>query len=106
MTPTLKSKCILVVDEVHKVYNTGGFRDNALLPIVIELQERSYASALFLTATFTLERWEVLKISLDNHIAYKKLGRPAQPLEVINLEKGDQYTFIKMIEKGLKMPEN
>lgn len=31
MTPTLKSKCILVVDEVHKVYNTGGFRDNALL---------------------------------------------------------------------------
>lgn len=102
MTPTLKSKCILVVDEVHKVYNTGGFRDNALLPIVIELQERSYASALFLTATFTLERWEVLKISLDNHIAYKKLGRPAQPLEVINLEKGDQYTFIKMIEKRLE----
>lgn len=102
MTPSQKSKALLVVDEAHKLYSAGSFRDDALTPVLWHLQNRTIPSALFLTATKTEELFHQLKIKVDHEYLVERSNPIVRNIEVISLTKGDQYTSIAVIEKRVK----
>ncbi|MDM1248496.1 DEAD/DEAH box helicase family protein [Acinetobacter sp. R933-2] len=102
MTPSQKSKALLVVDEAHKLYSAGSFRDDALTPVLWHLQNRTIPSALCLTATKTDELFNQLKIKVDHEYVVEHSDPIVRNIEVISLLKGDQYTSIAVIEKRIK----
>lgn len=94
-----KKEAILVIDEAHKLYSAGSFRDEALTPIIWHLQKRSIPTSLFLTATKTTELFDQLKIEIDQEIYVKHQNSPVRDIRVTSLPKGDQYTAIAIIEQ-------
>ena len=71
MSDSQKKEALLVIDEAHKLYSAGSFRDDALTPIIWHLQKRSIPTCLFLTATKTTELFDQLKIEIDHEIFVK-----------------------------------
>lgn len=89
-----KQQSLLVLDECHKLYSVGSFRDSALTPIIHALQKRVYKNVLALTATFTFDRWRVLDIPIDIKHTVSKVNPKSVDLTIQYLSKGDQYSFI------------
>ena len=102
MTPLQKKKALLVIDESHKLYSAGSFRDSALTPVIWHLQQRSIPSILFLTATKTNTLFEQLKIKIDQEYIIEHKNPIIRSIEVVSLLKGDQYTCVAMIENRIK----
>ncbi len=77
--PHLKSKLnfkgyTLVIDEVHKLYAAGSYRDEALNPLLDALADKTtFVKKLMLTATFTPNLAEIADILPDTWI---KITRP------------------------------
>lgn len=88
---------IVVIDECHKMYATGSFRDEALLPMICTLRQNNYAHTLYTTATYTAERWAILELPINNIITYNKPSTKQRDLQVVSLSKGDQYSYIELI---------
>lgn len=97
-----KKEALLVIDEAHKLYSAGSFRDDALTPVIWHLQKRSIPTSLFLTATKTTELFDQLKIDIDQEIYVKHQNPPVRDIRVTSLPKGDQYTAIAIIEQKVK----
>lgn len=95
-------KTLVVIDECHKMYATGSFRDEALLPMICTLQRNKYQHILYTTATFTPERWPILDLPIHHVINLKQPQTDARALEVISLPKGDQYSYIELIIKRIE----
>lgn len=102
MTDSQKKAALLVIDEAHKLYSAGSFRDDALTPVIWHLQKRSIATSLFLTATKTTELFDQLKIEIDQEIFVKHRNPPVRDIRVTSLPNGDQYTAITIIEQKVK----
>ena len=77
--PHLKSKLkfnsyTLVVDEVHKLYSAGSYRDEALNPLLDALADKTtFVKKLMLTATYTPNLAEIANILPDT---WMKITRP------------------------------
>jgi superfamily II DNA or RNA helicase len=65
LSESQKKSALLVIDESHKIYAAGAFRDEALNPIIWHLQKRSIPSILLLTATKTDALFSQLNIGVD-----------------------------------------
>ncbi|MDV7428068.1 DEAD/DEAH box helicase [Acinetobacter baumannii] len=102
MSNSQKKSALLVIDEAHKLYSAGSFRDDALTPVIWHLQKRSIPTSLFLTATKTTELFDQLKIDIDQEIYVKHQNPPVRDIRVTSLPKGDQYTAIAIIEQKVK----
>jgi len=102
MTDPQKKAALLVIDEAHKLYSAGSFRDDALTPVIWHLQKRSIATSLFLTATKTTELFDQLKIEIDQEIFVKHQNPPVRDIRVTSLPNGDQYTAIAVIEQKVR----
>lgn len=102
MTDSQKKVALLVIDEAHKLYSAGSFRDDALTPVIWHLQKRSIPTSLFLTATKTTELFDQLKIDIDQEIYVTHQNPPVRDIRVTSLPKGDQYTAIAIIEQKVK----
>ncbi len=102
MSDSQKKAALLVIDEAHKLYSAGSFRDDALTPVIWHLQKRSIPTSLFLTATKTTELFDQLKIDIDQEIYVKHQNPPVRDIRVTSLPKGDQYTAIAIIEQKVK----
>ncbi len=102
MSNSQKKSALLVIDETHKLYSAGSFRDDALTPVIWHLQKRSIPTSLFLTATKTTELFDQLKIDIDQEIYVKHQNPPVRDIRVTSLPKGDQYTAIAIIEQKVK----
>ncbi|MDM1785868.1 DEAD/DEAH box helicase [Acinetobacter bereziniae] len=102
MSNSQKKSALLVIDEAHKLYSAGSFRDDALTPVIWHLQKRSIPTSLFLTATKTTELFDQLKIDIDQEIYVTHQNPPVRDIRVTSLPKGDQYTAIAIIEQKVK----
>lgn len=102
MSDSQKKSALLVIDEAHKLYSAGSFRDDALTPVIWHLQKRSIPTSLFLTATKTIELFDQLKIDIDQEIIVKHQNPPVRNINVTSLTNGDQYTAIAIIEEKVK----
>ena len=102
MSDSQKKEALLVIDEAHKLYSAGSFRDDALTPIIWHLQKRSIPTSLFLTATKTTELFDQLKIEIDQEIYVKHQNPPVRDIRVTSLPNGDQYTAIAIIEQKVR----
>lgn len=102
MSDSQKKSALLVIDEAHKLYSAGSFRDDALTPVIWHLQKRSIPTSLFLTATKTIELFDQLKIDIDQEIIVKHQNPPVRNIKVTSLTNGDQYTAIAIIEEKVK----
>ncbi|ATI38444.1 DEAD/DEAH box helicase [Acinetobacter baumannii] len=102
MTDSQKKAALLVIDEAHKLYSAGSFRDDALTPVIWHLQKRSIPTSLFLTATKTTELFDQLKIEIVQEIFVKHQNPPVRNIKVTSLPNGDQYTAIAIIEQKVK----
>lgn len=102
MTDSQKKAALLVIDEAHKLYSAGSFRDDALTPVIWHLQKRSIPTSLFLTATKTTELFDQLKIDIDQEIYVTHQNPPVRDIRVTSLPNGDQYTAIAIIEQKVK----
>ncbi|CEI54232.1 helicase domain protein [Acinetobacter bereziniae] len=102
MSNSQKKSALLVIDEAHKLYSAGSFRDDALTPVIWHLQKRSIPTSLFLTATKTTELFDQLKIDIDQEIYVTHQNPPLRDIRVTSLPKGDQYTAIAIIEQKVK----
>jgi len=102
MSNSQKKEALLVIDEAHKLYSAGSFRDDALTPVIWHLQKRSIPTSLFLTATKTTELFDQLKIDIDQEIFVKHQNPPVRDIRVTSLPNGDQYTAIAIIEQKVR----
>lgn len=102
MSNSQKKEALLVIDEAHKLYSAGSFRDDALTPVIWHLQKRSIPTSLFLTATKTTELFDQLKIDIDQEIYTKHQNPPVRNIRVTSLTNGDQYTAIAIIEQKVR----
>ena len=95
---------LLVIDECHKLYSAGSYRDEAINSIVMNIKHGTFKSVLALTATFTQSCWDTLELPLDTIFQVKKdRAKTKRSVEVILLKKGDQYSFISLVAKRIKM---
>lgn len=97
-----KQNAILVIDEAHKLYSAGSFRDDALMPVLQALKLKTIATNLFLTATKTQELFDQLNLQID--INYKvEFATPIQrEIHVWGLVNGDQYTAVTVIKNRIE----
>ncbi|MDQ8939382.1 DEAD/DEAH box helicase [Acinetobacter baumannii] len=102
MSNSQKKEALLVIDEAHKLYSAGSFRDDALTPVIWHLQKGSIPTSLFLTATKTTELFDQLKIDIDQEIYVKHQNPPVRDIRVTSLTNGDQYTAIAIIEQKVR----
>ncbi|KAF1025693.1 MAG: hypothetical protein GAK29_01756 [Acinetobacter bereziniae] len=102
MTDSQKKAALLVIDEAHKLYSAGSFRDDALTPVIWHLQKRSIPASLFLTATKTTELFDQLKIDIDQEIYVTHQNPPVRDIRVTSLPNGNQYTAITIIEQKVR----
>ncbi|WAU75396.1 DEAD/DEAH box helicase [Acinetobacter sp. TR3] len=99
LSESQKKSALLVIDESHKIYAAGAFRDEALNPIIWHLQKRSIPSILLLTATKTDALFSQLNIGVDHEYVISHENPPSRHIKVTSLCNGDQYTAIAVIEK-------
>ena len=97
LTKHCKQNALLVIDECHKLYSVGSFRDAALNPIIISLQENKYSNVLLMTATHTFERWETLEIPLHCHHQVRVAQPIKHKLKVVELRDSHKYAFVQLI---------
>lgn len=97
-----RKKYILVVDEYHKLYSAGHFRDAALNPILKALQRKYFAQNLFFTATFT----QHLATHLPHPIHYYQKVVQSSSLKrslcIINYKFPWSYHWLMAVENHLK----
>ncbi|UIJ77446.1 DEAD/DEAH box helicase [Acinetobacter sp. SH20PTE14] len=99
MSRKQKEQTLVVLDECHKAYSIGGFRDEAINPIIFSLQQRTTLSILLLTATFTEELYAPLNIPLDHILQIEHAESIQRHISVRYLKHGDHYTHIAFLEK-------
>lgn len=97
-----KVKSIVVVDECHKLYATGDYRDEALLPMICTLRKCAYKHTLYMTATFTQERWDILELPICQKFEFTAEKPRQRQIEVLHYPKGDQYTFLQKVGERLE----
>ena len=90
-------KILLVVDECHKLYSAGSYRDEALNSLLYAIQNKKFPTVVFLTATFTEHCWNTLGIPLDYIYKVYSQNSLVRNIEVKVIEKGDQYSFIHLV---------
>ncbi|WP_284087410.1 DEAD/DEAH box helicase [Acinetobacter nosocomialis] len=95
-------KSLLVVDECHKLYSAGSYRDEAINSLLFTLEKKRFPTVLFLTATFTPHCWDTLKSPLSSIYKVQSESEIQRSLELIMLKKGDQYSFIPLVIKRLE----
>ncbi|WP_019384275.1 DEAD/DEAH box helicase family protein [Acinetobacter venetianus] len=95
-------KSLLVVDECHKLYSAGSYRDEAINSILFTLEKKRFPTVLFLTATFTSHCWDTLNIQLNCAYVVESESAIHRNLELIMLKKGDQYSFMVHIIQRLE----
>lgn len=104
LTKKQLSSALLVVDECHKLYSAGSYRDEAINSILMHIQHGTFPSMLALTATFTQSCWDTLNLPL--HAIYQVRKNNAlvkRSIEMILLKQGDQYSFISLVAERIKM---
>lgn len=101
MSKKQKDKTLLVLDECHKGYSIGGFRDEAMNPIIFSIQQRIIPNILLLTATFTEELFSPLEINIDQIFNIEIVNPIQRELYITYLKRGDQYTHIAVIENKI-----
>ena len=97
LSPQHKQDVLLVIDECHKLYSVGSFRDVALNPIIISLQENKYSNVLLLTATITFERWDTLEVRLQCHHQVSVRHPVKHRLKMIELRSSHKYAFVQLL---------
>lgn len=95
-------KSLLVVDECHKLYSAGSYRDEAINSLLFTLEKKRFSTVLFLTATFTPHCWDTLKTPLSSIYKVQSESEIQRSLELIMMTKGDQYSFIPLVIKRLE----
>lgn len=101
MSKNQKDKTVLVLDECHKAYSIGAFRDEAMNPIIFALQQRTIPNILLTTATFTEELFAPLEINIDQIFNIEIFNPIQRALKITHLKKGDQHTHIAVLEKKI-----
>ncbi len=101
MSKSQKENTLLVLDECHKAYSIGGFRDEAMNPIIFALQQRAIPNILLLTATFTKELFAQLNVQIDTVFTIERTKPVQRNILVRYLKKGDQYTHIACLENKI-----
>ncbi|OCZ31387.1 hypothetical protein BFR69_07535 [Acinetobacter pittii] len=99
-----RKNALLVIDECHKLYAAGSYRDDAINSIIFRInQKKGFKTVLFLTATFTDHCWKTLKLPLDQ--VYKVDLEEVdlkRSLEMLLIDKGNQFSFIPFVVERLK----
>ncbi|MGQ1395535.1 DEAD/DEAH box helicase family protein [Acinetobacter baumannii] len=104
LSSTQRKNALLVVDECHKLYAAGSYRDEAINSIIFRINhKKGFRTVLFLTATFTDHCWKTLKLPLD-HIYKVDLEEVElkRSLEMLLIDKGNQFSFIPFVVERLK----
>lgn len=101
MTQRQKEKTLVVLDECHKAYSIGSFRDEAMNPIIFLLQQQKIPNILLLTATFTEELFTPLNIQLDHVMQIERTEAVQRNVLVRHLQNGDHYTHLACLEKRI-----
>lgn len=101
MSQQHKDKTLVVLDECHKAYSIGSFRDEAMNPIIFSLQKREIPNILLLTATFTDELFAPLNIHLDHIVKIERTKAIQRHISVRYLKNGDHYSHIAFLEKKI-----
>ncbi len=98
------SSALLVVDECHKLYSAGSYRDEAINSILMHIQHGTFPSMLALTATFSQSCWDTLDLPLDAIYQVRKDNALVKrSVEMILLKQGDQYSFISLVAERIRM---
>lgn len=99
-----RKNALLVIDECHKLYAAGSYRDDAINSIIFRInQKKGFKTVLFLTATFTDHCWETLKLPLDQiyKVDLEEVDLK-RSLEMLLIDKGNQFSFIPFVVERLK----
>lgn len=102
LSTSQKLNAILVIDEAHKLYSAGSFRDEALMPVLQALKHKTIATNLFLTATKTQELFDQLNLHIDRDYEVKFNRTTPRKINVMRFLNGDQYTAVAYIENRIK----
>ena len=96
---------VLVVDECHKLYSSGDYRDEAINKVVLNIKQRKFKTVLYLTATFTSHCFDTLGLPVLDKIYQVDLEQLSleRSIDMILLQKGDQYSFISLIQNRLNL---
>lgn len=94
---------VLVVDECHKLYSSGDYRDEAINKVILNIKQQKFKTVLYLTATFTSHCFDTLGLPILDQIYQIDLEKVSlkRSIEMILLQKGDQYSFISLIANRL-----
>lgn len=96
------SRFVLIVDEYHKLYSAGSFRDAALNPILEALKSQSFAQVAFFTATFTPHLAQHLSHTIHQTWQVEALQPTIRQLHIINYQKHSSYHWVTYVEERLE----
>lgn len=99
----------LVVDEVHKMYSAGSYRDEALNPILDIINNKTlFSKRLLLTATYTPLLANLANIIPDSHITILRAQAATKKLTIRSYEDKWSYHWLKFVINRLQTskPQN
>lgn len=95
-------KYTLVVDEVHKVYAAGSYRDEALNPVLASLLSKSFKQVVVCTATYTPMMGKLAGIVPDSWFKVFPAKPRQRSLEVIRYTHSSKYHWLKSVMSRLE----
>lgn len=92
------SNYVLVIDEIHKLYSVGSYRDDALNPLLALVNNRSlFQKKLFLTATYTPKLGEIAQLVPDSFYIFEKSNSQRRLLTIKYSQDSGQYDWLSDI---------
>lgn len=95
-------KYTLVVDEVHKVYAAGSYRDEALNPVLASLLSKNFKQVVVCTATYTPMMGKLAGIVPDSWFKVFPAEPRQRSLEVIRYTQYSTYHWLKHVMSRLE----
>lgn len=108
MLPTLNkhinlSNRLLIVDEIHKSYSAGLYRDEAINPLFDALNsKKTFVKKLMLTATYTEQFGDAVNLTPDNLITFTANNAPKRQLSVEYYQEPWSYHWLNAVINRLK----
>lgn len=93
---------VLIVDEYHKLYSAGSFRDAALNPILETLKSQRFEQVACFTATFTPHLAQHLPHTMHEMWQVEALQPAIRELYIFNYESHSSYHWVTYVEERLE----
>jgi len=94
----LSKEYMLIIDEIHKIWAAGSYRDGAINPMLAAIRNRNLFQKIgFLTATFTDELADLAQLDVDTKVVFTKENTVPRKVSIKVYEKADPYHWLQAV---------